>query len=118
MNRYILQAEDAIRLLHDEDPASIELFCGRTMIFFHVSDLTDVCTVHGVPVDGVRTDAVCFTGPDALLGAVHRVFVPLSRPDAAPFWDALRSAAPAHLDFSATENYTPEQCGHDGRRRG
>ena len=50
MNRYILIPEDSIRVLPPEDgaEAAIEIFCSRTVIYFDVSQVQDVCLMHNV----------------------------------------------------------------------
>ena len=48
MNRYILIPEDTIRVLPPEDgvEAAVEVFCSRTVIFFDISQIQDVCLMH------------------------------------------------------------------------
>ena len=50
MNRYILIPEDAIRVLPPEDGsgAAIEIFCSRTVIYFEIAQLREVCLLHHV----------------------------------------------------------------------
>ena len=117
MNRYILQPEDSVELLPPEDGAgaAIRVFCERTMIFFDVSALESVCVLKNSRVSGGADDFYCFRGPDALLAERHEVLLPVSRPDAAAFWDALRRAVP-ELDCDAEEPFAPETCDHTGRR--
>ena len=71
MNRYILIPEDSIRVLPPEDgaEAAIEIFCSRTVIYFDVSQVQDVCLMHNVLSGHKRVDALCFTAADRLLSA-------------------------------------------------
>lgn len=114
MNRYILDPDDAIRLLppQAEESAQIEIVCGRTMIYFDAAALESICTAHGL--DGA--DALRFVGTDALLGAKHEVYVPSARPDYAAFRAALQEYAPPSL-FTADMDYVRAQCDHKGPRR-
>ena len=69
MNRYILIPEDTIRVLPPEDgvEAAVEVFCSRTVIFFDISQIQDVCLMHNVLSNRRRVDALCFTAADRLL---------------------------------------------------
>ena len=66
MNRYILIPEDTIRVLPPEDgvEAAVEVFCSRTVIFFDISQIQDVCLMHNVLSNRRRVDALCFTAAD------------------------------------------------------
>ena len=70
MNRYILIPEDTIRVLPPEDgvEAAVEVFCSRTVIFFDISQIQDVCLMHNVLSNRRRVDALCFTAADRLSG--------------------------------------------------
>ena len=61
MNRYILIPEDTIRVLPPEDgvEAAVEVFCSRTVIFFDISQIQDVCLMHNVLSNRRRVDALC-----------------------------------------------------------
>lgn len=108
MEEYILQHEDSARVL---DGAAIELFCDRrTMIFFEIGGLISVCRVTGVPVDGEEEAALCFTGPDSLMGRQYAVLVPARHPDYA----ALCAALP---ETAAPQPYQKRVCGHTGPHR-
>lgn len=113
MNRYILDAEDSIRVLppQDGENAAIEVFCGRTMIFFDVSQLESACLAHGVE----GGDALRFVGADTLLGAKHEVYVPLTRPDASVLREGLRQYAPQEI-WKDELQYVKEACDHKGPR--
>lgn len=117
MNRYILNPDDRIRVLPPQsgEPAMIELFCGRTMIFFELSAPLCACMAHGVPFDGGTGDALRFAGADTLLGAQHEVYVPAAHADFAAFSAALRQLAPELCAAPAME-YVKEACGHKGPR--
>lgn len=67
MNRYILIPEDTIRVLPPEDgvEAAVEVFCSRTVIFFDISQIQDVCLMHNVLSNRRRVDALCFTAATA-----------------------------------------------------
>ena len=67
MNRYILIPEDTIRVLPPEDgvEAAVEVFCSRTVIFFDISQIQDVCLMHNVLSNRRRVDALCFTAAGA-----------------------------------------------------
>ena len=60
MNRYILIPEDTIRVLPPEDgvEAAVEVFCSRTVIFFDISQIQDVCPMHSVS----RRQTACWSG--------------------------------------------------------
>ena len=69
MNRYILIPEDTIRVLPPEDgaEAAVEIFCSRTVIYFEIAQVRDVCLMHNVLTKRGRADALCFTAADRLL---------------------------------------------------
>ena len=69
MNRYILIPEDTVRDLPPEDgaDAAIEIFCSRTVIYFEIPQIRDVCLMHNVLTNHGRVDALCFTAADRLL---------------------------------------------------
>ena len=83
MNRYILIPEDTIRVLPPEDgvEAAIEIFCSRTVIYFEIAQILDVCLMHNVLTKCGRADALCFTAADRLLGREQMVLVPTDRAD-------------------------------------
>ena len=87
MNRYILIPEDTIRVLPPEDgaEAAIEIFCSRTVIYFEIAQILDVCLMHNVLTKCGRADALCFTAADRLLGREQMVLVPTDRADYAAF---------------------------------
>ena len=116
MNRYILQPEDSIRILppQNDSGAAIELFSGRSMIFFDVQAVTSVCLLHGVIIDAQRSDAFCFEAPDKLLGILQQVLIPTEHPGASAFQEQLKRYAPDGLDFSAEADYLPPRCDHRG----
>lgn len=101
MNRYILIPEDTIRVLPPEDgvEAAIEIFCSRTVIYFEIAQILDVCLMHNVLTKCGRADALCFTAADRLLGREQMVLVPTDRADYAAFLAGLRTYAPKTLDF-------------------
>ena len=53
MNRYVLIPEDTLRILPPEDGAgaAIEIFCSRTVIYFEIAQLREVCLLHHVRAD-------------------------------------------------------------------
>lgn len=116
MNRYTLIPEDTIRVLPPEDgaAAAIEVFCSRTVIYFEISELEDVCLLHGVPADRTMTDALRFIASDRLLEQKQQVLVPVNRPDYAEFVQNLRKYAPDALDFTKEADFLPQTCRHDG----
>ena len=118
MNRYILIPEDTIRVLPPEDgvEAAVEVFCSRTVIFFDISQIQDVCLMHNVLSNRRRVDALCFTAADRLLEQM--VLVPTDRADFAAFLAGLRTYAPKTLDFSKEADYIPESCDHNGHHHG
>ena len=120
MNRYILIPEDTIRVLPPEDgaEAAIEIFCSRTVIYFEIAQVQDVCLMHNVLTKRGRTDALCFTAADRLLEQKQMVLVPTDRPDYAAFLRQLRTYAPDTLDFTAEADYIPESCDHNGHHHG
>ena len=120
MNRYILIPEDTIRVLPPEDGvgAAVEVFCSRTVIFFDISQIQDVCLMHNVLSNRRRVDALCFTAADRLLEREQMVLVPTDRADYAAFLTDFRTYAPETLDFSKEEDYLPESCDHNGHHHG
>ena len=116
MNRYTLIPEDTIRVLPPEDgaAAAIEIFCSRTVIYFEISGIEDVCLLHGVPVGNARADALRFTACDRLLEQKQQVLVPVNRPDYAEFLQSLQKYAPQTLDFTKEADFLPQTCRHDG----
>lgn len=116
MNRYTLILEDTIRVLPPEADtgAAIEVFCSRTVIFFEISDIEDVCLLHGVPASGVRGDACSFIACDRLLEQKQQVLVPTNRPDYAEFLQNLQKYASKSLDFTKEADFLPQTCRHDG----
>ena len=120
MNRYILIPEDTIRVLPPEDgvEAAIEIFCSRTVIYFEIAQIQDVCLMHNVLTNRGRVDALCFTAADRLLECEQMVLVPTDRTDYTAFLEALRAYAPESLDFSKEADYIPESCDHNGHHHG
>lgn len=120
MNRYILIPEDTIRVLPPEDgvEAAVEVFCSRTVIFFDISQIQDVCLMHNVLSNCRRVDALCFTAADRLLEREQMVLVPTDRADYTAFLAGLRTYAPKALDFSKEADYIPESCDHNGHHHG
>lgn len=88
MNRYILIPEDTIRVLPPEDgvEAAVEVFCSRTVIFFDISQIQDVCLMHNVLSNRRRVDALCFTAADRLLEREQMVPSPRTGPISRRFW--------------------------------
>ena len=109
MNRYILIPEDTVRVLPPEDgaDAAIEIFCSRTVIYFEIPQIRDVCLMHNVLTNRGRVDALCFTAADRLLERGQMVLVPTDRADYMAFLEALRAYAPESLDFSKEADYIP-----------
>lgn len=101
MNRYVLIPEDTLRILPPEDGAgaAIEIFCSRTVIYFEIAQLREVCLLHHVRADRELVDALCFTAADRLLEQPQKVLIPTNRPDYAAFLADLRHYAPPTLDF-------------------
>ena len=120
MNRYILIPEDTVRVLPPEDgvEAAIEIFCSRTVIYFEIPQIRDVCLMHNVLTNRGRVDALCFTAADRLLECEQMVLVPTDRADYTAFLEALRAYAPESLDFSKEADYIPESCDHNGHHHG
>ena len=120
MNRYILIPEDTIRVLPPEDgaEAAVEIFCSRTVIFFDISQIQDVCLMHNVLSNRGRADALCFTAADRLLEREQMVLVPTDRADYAAFLAGLRTYATKSLDFSKEADYIPEYCDNNGHHPG
>ena len=116
MNRYILDPEDRIRVLppHDGAEAALEVYSGRTVSFFDLSDIEAACISHGV-TEAQGGDALRLVCTDALFGKKHELYVPTARADYPAFWDALRKAAP-ELTLGAEQTYVKETCNHDGKR--
>lgn len=117
MNRYILAPYDRIRCFLPETvgSAAIEVFCGRSVIYFDAGQLEAVQTAHGVPyADGV-CDALRFVCADELLGAKHEVYVPVEHPDYAAFTEELRRDVP-ELPLGEDAQFVKETCNHDGKR--
>lgn len=117
MNRYILAPYDHIRCFLPENDGSavIEVFCGRTVIYFDAGQLEAVQTAHGVPYADGMCDALRFVCADELLGAVHEVYVPVKHPNHAAFAADLRRLAP-ELSLGAEMQFVKETCNHDGKR--
>lgn len=82
MNRYVLIPEDTLRILPPEDGAgaAIEIFCSRTVIYFEIAQLREVCLLHHVRADRELVDALCFTAADRLLEQPQKVLIPTNRP--------------------------------------
>ena len=81
MNRYVLIPEDTLRILPPEDGAgaAIEIFCSRTVIYFEIAQLREVCLLHHVRADRELVDALCFTAADRLLEQPQKVLIPTNR---------------------------------------
>ena len=81
MNRYVLIPEDTLRILPPEDGAgaAIEIFCSRTVIYFEIAQLREVCLLHHVRADRELVDALCFTAADRLLEQPQKVLIPKRR---------------------------------------
>ena len=120
MSRCILIPEDTVRVLPPEDgaDAAIEIFCSRTVIYFEIPQIRDVCLMHNVLTNHGRVDALCFTAADRLLERGQMVLVPTDRADYMAFLEALRAYAPESLDFSKEADYIPESCDHNGHHHG
>ena len=120
MNRYVLIPEDTLRILPPEDGAgaAIEIFCSRTVIYFEIAQLREVCLLHHVRADRELVDALCFTAADRLLECEQMVLIPTDRTDYMAFLEALRAYAPKSLDFSKEADYIPESCDHNGHHHG
>ena len=88
MNRYILIPEDTIRVLPPEDgaEAAIEIFCSRTVIYFEIAQILDVCLMHNVLTKRGRADALCFTAADRLLEREQMCSSPRTGPIMRRFW--------------------------------
>lgn len=111
MNRYILDAEDSIRLLPPEngEGGTVEVFCGRTIMFFELEAVEPLCLAHDVN----GGDAMRLAGTDALLGTKHELYIPTDRADCEVLLLALQRAAPGLL--TGTEmTYVKESCDHKG----
>ena len=106
MNRYILTSDDIVRILppKDGESAMLEIICGRTMIFFELAQIESAALTHDTLTDNGTCDAFRLIAPDALLGAQHEIFA------------QLKMYAPAALDLSATDEFVPERCDHNGTR--
>lgn len=111
MNRYILDAEDSIRLLPPEngEGGAVEVFCGRTIMFFELDAVEPLCLAHGVN----GGDAMRLVGTDALLGTKQELYIPTDRADCEELLRALRCAAPRLLT-DAEMTYVKESCDHKG----
>ena len=116
MNRYVLIPEDTLRILPPEDGAgaAIEIFCSRTVIYFEIAQLREVCLLHHVRADRELVDALCFTAADRLLEQPQKVLIPTNRPDYAAFLADLRHYAPPTLDFSKEADDIAPSCDHNG----
>lgn len=116
MNRYVLIPEDTLRILPPEDGAgaAIEIFCSRTVIYFEIAQLREVCLLHHVRADRELVDALCFTAADRLLKQPQKVLIPTNRPDYAAFLADLRHYAPPTLDFSKEVDDIAPSCDHNG----
>ena len=116
MNRYILIPEDTVRVLPPEDgaDAAIEIFCSRTVIYFEIPQIRDVCLMHNVLTNHGRVDALCFPAADRLLEQPQKVLIPTNRPDYAAFLADLRHYAPPTLDFSKEADDIAPRCDHNG----
>lgn len=117
MNRYILAPDDRIRCFLPETGGSavIEVFCGRSVIYFDAAQIETAQTVHGTPYAGGKCDALRFVCSDDLLGAKHEVYVPAEHPDYAAFAEGLRRDAP-ELSLGEEMQFVKETCNHDGKR--
>ena len=120
MNRYILIPEDTIRVLPPEDgvEAAVEVFCSRTVIFFDISQIQDVCLMHNVLSNMRARRCALLHGTDRLLEREQMVLVPTDRADYAAFLAGFRTYAPKTLDFSKEADYIPESCDHNGHHHG
>ena len=109
MNRYILAPDDRIRCFLPETGGSavIEVFCGRSVIYFDAAQIESAQTVHGTPYAGEKCDALRFVCSDDLLGAKHE--------DYAAFTEELRRDAP-ELSLGEELQFVKETCNHDGKR--
>lgn len=118
MNRYLLQPEDELRVLFAQNgaEAAVQIFCGRSMIFFPVSAITDLRLQKQIFEDGACFDALSFTAEDTLLRQAQTVLIPVIREDYEAFYAALRKAAPT-LPEPVETAYQPERCHHDGKGR-
>lgn len=118
MNRYILTSDDGIRILppKDGESAMLEIVCDRTMIFFELEQIESAALTHDTLTDGGACDALRLIAPDALLGARHEIYIPCTRADFDAFFAQLRMYTPAALNLSATDEFVPERCNHNGKR--
>lgn len=117
MNRYILTSEDALRVLPPRGEAEpmLEVTCGRTMIFFELSQIESLCLVRGTLTESGKTEALRLIARDALLGAAHELYIPTNRADYPVFFAQLREFAP-DLVLSPAADFVPESCDHTGKR--
>lgn len=117
MNRYILAPDDRIRCFLPETGGSavIEVFCGRSVIYFDAAQIESAQTVHGTPYAGEKCGALRFVCTDDLLGAKHEVYIPAEHPDYAAFAEGLRRDAP-ELSLGEEMQFVKETCNHDGKR--
>ena len=116
MDRYVRIPEDTHRILPPEDGAgaAIEIFCSRTVVYFEIAQLREVCLLHHVRADRELVDALCFTAADRLLEQPQKVLIPTNRPDYAAFLADLRHYAPPTLDFSKEADDIAPSCDHNG----
>lgn len=91
--RYVLDAEDAIRIL-GETEKQIELDSGKRMLFFALSDVESAGIVRSAQVDKQTMSAFCFTAADVLLGRSYEVLIPENHKDYVNFKEALRKLLP------------------------
>lgn len=114
MNKYILDPADQIRVLppRGDEGALIELLCERTVIYFDLSQLEALCRMEQVPSENGSCTALCFRGPDILLGKKHQVCVPENRNDFQNFQTELfRYLTEKDLP---TEAYIKDSCDQTG----
>ena len=119
MNRYILIPEDTIRVLPPEDgaEAAIEIFCSRTVIYFEIAQMRDVCLMHNVLTKCGRADALCFTAADRLLEREQMVLVPTDRAIMRRFWPDSGHMRRKRGFFQRGRLY-PGSCDHNGHHHG
>ena len=114
MQRYILEADDTLRLLRGENGEAemIELWSGTRMLFFALSSVENVRLCRLTPVGADRQDALSFTADDPLLGRRFALFVPKSHKDYGGFSKELTQAL--RLTDLPEEEFVPHTCNQSG----
>lgn len=110
MKRYSLAPEDTLRCLNE----TIEIFCERSVVYFDVSDISEIRWLHRVSSGFPSGDALCLTAADSLFGQKQLVLIPLEHPDFPALLAQLRQHVPTLLEKAEEGEDAPPRCDQNG----